>query len=57
MTSRSSADLIRHDVDTVPTYLVTGGACPHTICLTGDVNAFKNEHGDDALEVVSVMIP
>ncbi|WWD03850.1 hypothetical protein V865_001906 [Kwoniella europaea PYCC6329] len=36
---------------TVPTYFVTGGDCSHTICLTADVNAFKDAQGDGAHEV------
>ena len=39
--------------DTVPTYFVTGGPCQHLICLTADVEAFRNTYGGDALELVS----
>ncbi|WVR09683.1 hypothetical protein IAU60_006758 [Kwoniella sp. DSM 27419] len=49
--SRLLAHYVNSDGHTVPTYLVTGGECAHTICLTADIDAFKNEHGADAHEV------
>jgi len=48
--SRDDRSLI---AETVPTYFVTGGACQHLICLTADVDAFRNSYGDDAAEIVS----
>jgi hypothetical protein len=41
------------ETEVVPTQFVTGGACPHLICLTADVDAFKGFWGDDASEIVS----
>ncbi|WVW86468.1 hypothetical protein I302_108516 [Kwoniella bestiolae CBS 10118] len=45
------AQYVNSDGNTVPTYFVTGGECSHTICLTGDVQAFKDAQGDGAHEV------
>ncbi|OCF77508.1 hypothetical protein I204_01496 [Kwoniella mangroviensis CBS 8886] len=45
------AQYVNSDGSTVPTYFVTGGDCSHTICLTADVNAFKDAQGDGAHEV------
>ncbi|WWC64887.1 uncharacterized protein I303_107501 [Kwoniella dejecticola CBS 10117] len=48
---RLLAHYVNSDGNTVPTYFVTGGECAHTICLTADVEAFKDAQGDDAHEV------
>ncbi|WWC95078.1 hypothetical protein V866_001930 [Kwoniella sp. B9012] len=45
------AQYVNSDGSTVPTYFVTGGDCSHTICLTADVNAFKDAQGNGAHEV------
>ncbi|WVQ66786.1 uncharacterized protein L199_004977 [Kwoniella botswanensis] len=45
------AQYVNSDGSTVPTYFVTGGDCSHTICLTADVNAFKDAQGGGAHEV------
>ncbi|WRT69945.1 uncharacterized protein IL334_006936 [Kwoniella shivajii] len=48
---RLLAHYINSDGNAVPTYFVTGGDCAHTICLTGDVEAFRNAQGSEAHEV------
>lgn len=39
--------------EAVPGQFVTGGACQHFICLTADVNVFRQVWGEDATEIVS----
>ncbi|WWC72295.1 uncharacterized protein I206_106257 [Kwoniella pini CBS 10737] len=48
---RLLAHYVNSDGNAVPTYFVTGGECAHTICLTADVEAFKDAQGDDAHEI------
>ena len=52
-TRRLIAHYTRPDGATVPTSFVTGGPCTHLICLTADVDAFKNAHGESAVDLVS----
>jgi len=51
-TRRLVAHYTRPDGSVVPTNFVSGGPCAHLVCLTADVDAFKNAYGGSAVDLV-----